>query len=198
MNLLGLLDEIRILAANGLKYADNEYDRVRYARLRELVEDHYSQTLDLPAKEVRARLRVELGHVTPKIGADAAIFDGAGRILLMQRVDSGTWCLPCGWVDAGESPSEAVIREVQEETGLTVRPTKLVGLFFRAASIEAGPHGVVSALYLCEVECGTLRCSDEGLDLRYWDIDDVSEWYVHHGLMARAARDELRDSGRDV
>ena len=198
MDLLGLLDEIRIMAANGLKYADNEYDRVRYARLRELAEDYYSEVLDLPREQVRARLRSELGHVTPKVGADAAIFDASGRILLMQRADNRTWCLPCGWVDAGESPSETVVREVSEETGLAVSVTKLLGLFSRPASAEAGPHGVVSVLYLCKVESGTLHCSNEGLELRYWNIVDVPEWHAHHELMARAARDELRKSGRDV
>ena len=189
MDILGLLDEIRILAANGLKYADNEYDRVRYTRLRELVEEHYGKALELPDEEVRKRLRAELGHITPKVGSDGAIFDDLQRVLLMRRADNGTWCLPCGWVDPGESPSETVVREVMEETGLRVRPQRLVGLFARPASAEAGPHGVVSVLFLCEVEGGSLSCSSEGLELRYWEIEQVPEWHAHHELMARAARE---------
>ncbi len=189
MDILGLLDEIRILAANGLRYADNDYDRARYARLRELSEEHYGQLLELPAGEVRARLRAELGHITPKVGADGAIFDESGRILLMLRSDNRTWCLPCGWVDPGESPAETVVREVREETGLHVRPERLLGLFARPASVEAGPHGVISVLFLCEVESGVLTCSSEGLELRYWELEDVPEWHAHHELMARAARD---------
>lgn len=192
MDILELLDEIRILAANGLRYANNEYDRTRYARLMELVEEHYGSVLELPAAEVRARFRVELGHITPKVGSDAAIFDDSGRILLMLRADNRTWCLPCGWIDPGESPEEAVSREVEEETGLFVRPRKLVGLFPRRAGRRTGPHGTVSILYLCDVERGTLRRSDEGLDLRYWDIDDVPEWHAHHELLARAALEAMR------
>ena len=187
MDILRLLDEIRILAANGLKYADNEYDRVRYARLRDLVEEHYGEVLELPGAEVRERLRAELGHITPKVGGDGAIFNDSRRILLMRRADNGTWCLPCGWVDPDESPSETVVREVREETGLHVRAERLVGLFARPASVEAGPHGVVSVLFICEVESGTLSCSSEGLELRYWEIEDVPEWHAHHELLARAA-----------
>jgi len=191
-----LLDELRILAANGLRYADNEYDRVRYARLRELVEEHYGKALELPDEEVRKRLRAELGHITPKVGSDGAIFDDRKRVLLMRRADNGTWCLPCGWVDPGESPSETVVREVMEETGLRVSPQRLVGLFARPASAEAGPHGVVSVLFLCEVESGSLSCSSEGLELRYWEIEQVPEWHAHHELMARAAREAREELER--
>ena len=188
MDILQLLDEVRILASNGLEYADNEYDRERYTRLMELVAEYYGHVLDLPPKEVRDRFRRELGHVTPKVGSDGAIFNDSGHILLMQRVDNGTWCLPCGWIEPDETPSEAVSREVREETGLEVRPKKLVGLFPRQVGGTAGPHIVISVLYLCEVLGGTLACSFEGLGLRYWEIDDVPEWHAHHERLARAAK----------
>ncbi len=195
MDVLQLLDEIRILASNGLEYAGNEYDRERYARLMALAEEYYGQALDLPPSEVRERFRSELGHITPKVGSDAAIFDDSGRVLLMQRSDSGTWCLPCGWMEPGENPPETASREAKEETGLVVRPTTLVGLFPRQAGENAGPHGVISILYLCEVEGGTLTCSPEGVDLRYWEIDEVPKWHAHHELLARAAAEVRKNDG---
>ena len=191
MDLLELLDEIRILASNGLEYANNDYDRERYTRLLELVSERYGQALDVPPPEVRERFRAELGHVTPKVGGDGAIFDDSGRVLLMRRADDGTWCLPCGWTEPGEAPSQTVVREVKEETGLDVRPTELVGLFPRPAGGRNGPHAVISVLYLCEVEDGALTCSSEGLELRYWEVDDVPVWFAHHERMARAARDAI-------
>ncbi len=193
MDILELLDEIRILASNGLEYADNEYDRERYTRLTELVAEYYGRALELPSSEVRERFRAELGHITPKVGGDGAIFDDSGCILLLRRVDSGTWCLPCGWTEPGEAPLQTVVREVKEETGLDVRPTELVGLFPRPAGGINGPHAVISVLYLCEVEGGSLACSSEGLELRYWEIDEVPVWYAHHERLARAARDAIGD-----
>ena len=65
------------------------------------------------------------------VGCAAVIFDSRARemILLTRRSDNGKWCLPGGRMEPGESASEACAREVLEETGLTVTPTKLVGVY---------------------------------------------------------------------
>jgi len=187
MDILPLLDELQILARNGLTYAQNPYDRERYARLLELASLYYGAALDLPPAEVRHRLAADLGHATPKVGADAAIFDHEGHLLLMQRADDGRWCLPCGWVEPHESPAEAAIREAREETGLEVRPVHLVEVFTRVPSALYGPHAVVAVVYLCEVTGGTLQGSHEGLDLRYWPIPAVPLWHADHERYAMAA-----------
>jgi hypothetical protein len=83
MDILSLLDELQIIARNGLHYAQNPYDRERYERLMELTTRYYSEALDLPPSEVRERLSKELGYATPKVEADAAIFNVAGEILLV-------------------------------------------------------------------------------------------------------------------
>jgi 8-oxo-dGTP diphosphatase len=60
----------------------------------------------------------------------AVVHDGAGRLLLIQRGHDphrGLWSLPGGRIEAGESPEQAVVREVREETGLVVTPQHPVG-----------------------------------------------------------------------
>jgi 8-oxo-dGTP pyrophosphatase MutT (NUDIX family) len=52
------------------------------------------------------------------LGAFAIIFDEQNRVLLSHRRDMDLWNLPGGGVESGELPTEAVIREVKEETGL--------------------------------------------------------------------------------
>src|SRR5262249_55673783 len=52
-----------------------------------------------------------------------------GEILLIQRSDNGNWALPGGAIDLGESLTQAAIREVQEETGITCQITGLVGIY---------------------------------------------------------------------
>lgn len=94
MEILGLLDELRTMACNGLTYATNPYDRERYERLLHLTSQSYAEILDLPSEKIREQLRAELGYITPKVGADAAIFDDEGRILLHLRADDRCWCLP--------------------------------------------------------------------------------------------------------
>jgi len=98
MDILPLLDELRTIARNGLTYATGPYDRERYERLFDLTCRYYGQALDLPPEAARARLAAELGYITPKVGADAAIVEDDGRILLVRRADDGRWCLPGGWV----------------------------------------------------------------------------------------------------
>jgi 8-oxo-dGTP pyrophosphatase MutT (NUDIX family) len=188
MNILGLLDELRTIACNGLTYTKDPYDRERYERLLRLACEHYAEIIDLPTAEVQVRLRAELGYITPKVGADAAIFDGEGRILLHQRADDHCWCLPCGWVDPNESPEEAVVREVREETGLEAQPLELVGIFTRKPGLYGNLYTMIAIVYLCEVTGGELTLSHEGVDLRYWPIEEVTEWHANHESYARAAR----------
>lgn len=191
MNILPLLDELRIIAQNGLEYTDDPHNQRRYERLRELVGIYYGEPLDVPPEMIRDRLVDELGHVTPKVGANAAVFDDEGRILLMKRADDETWCLPGGFVDPNESPAETVVRETREETGLNVQPTELVQLYTRKPG-EHGPHCLVSPIYLCEVVDGDLQLSHEGDALRYREPSDVSNWHKDHRQRARDAYDRWR------
>jgi ADP-ribose pyrophosphatase YjhB (NUDIX family) len=186
-NYLALLDEIQSIARTGLNYSADPYARAHYARLLELATMHYANALDLPEPEVRSRLQGELGSLTPKVGADAAIFDDEGRILLVERADDRRWGLPAGWVEPNEAPVCTVVREVREEIGLEIEPLHLVDVMFRPASVEYGPHAVVSVVYLCGVSDGDIALSHEVLAARYWAIDDVPLWHKDHLKFARAA-----------
>lgn len=193
MDLLPLLDELQTIARNGLAFATNPYDRERYARLLDLAATYYGHALDLPPPDVRSRLAAELGYITPKVGAEAALFDADGHILLVRRADDGQWCLPCGWVEPNESPLEAAIREAKEETGLDVRPLTLVDVFTRKPNIGYGPHTAVAVVYLCEIVGGTIQGSHEGEEVRYWNVENVPAWHELHEQYARAAYGAWRE-----
>lgn len=183
---LELLDELRVIALNGLEYADDSYDEERYDRILELVSDRYGELADLPTAEVRDRFESRLGHVTPNVGARAVVADDEGRVLLMKRADDGAWGLPGGYAEPGETPAETAVREAREETGLTVRPDDLVTFAYRAP--DAGnPHGFVGAVYRCSVTGGSRELSHEGDALRYWDVDEVPEWHADDERVTRDA-----------
>jgi ADP-ribose pyrophosphatase YjhB (NUDIX family) len=187
-DLLTLLEELQSIARTGLNYSTDPYARAHYSRLLELAAIHYGKALDLPAAEVRGRLQGELGSITPKVGADAAIFDDEGRILLVERSDDRCWGLPAGWVDPNEAPVNTVRREAREELSLEVEPVQLVDVMFRPASAEWGPHAVVSIVYLCEVRGGEIALSHEVLAARFWTIEEVPVWHKDHLKFAKAAR----------
>ncbi len=195
MDILPLLDELQTIACNGLNFATGAYDRERYERLLELASRYYGQALDLPPPAVRRRLRSELGYITPKVGAEAAVFDDDGKLLLVRRSDDGCWCLPCGWVEPNESPAEAAMRETREETGLVVRATRLVDVFTRKADQGFGPHSAIAVVYLCEVVGGAIRPSHEAVEVCYCRIADVGAWHERHCEYAEAAYAAWRADG---
>jgi ADP-ribose pyrophosphatase YjhB (NUDIX family) len=188
VDILPLLDELQTIARNGLNFTTNPYDRERFQRLLILATEYYGQALDLPPAEVRRRFVAELGYITPKVGAESAIFDREGRILLVQRLDDRLWCLPCGWVEPNESPEEAASREAREETGLEVQTRHLVGVFTRKPNAGHGPHTAVAIVYLCDIVGGTPQPrSHEVLEVRYWRIEEVPGWHELHQRYAEAA-----------
>lgn len=76
------------------------------------------------------RLRGTIGHdllLLPAVGA--IVFDQQGNVLLQQRVDNGRWSVPVGGMDPYETPADAVVREVWEETGVLVEPQRVIGVY---------------------------------------------------------------------
>src|SRR5207244_330758 len=64
------------------------------------------------------------------LGCLATLFDVTGqKVLLTQRGDNGQWVLPGGAMESGESLAEACAREMLEETGVTVRVARLLGVY---------------------------------------------------------------------
>ena len=61
--------------------------------------------------------------------AAAAFVLHDGKVLLTQRTDNGNWSMPSGAQDLGESLTQTAVRETLEETGITVQPTGVVGIF---------------------------------------------------------------------
>lgn len=194
-DVLSLADEVQAIARTGLHYSDNPFDRERYSRLLAAAEREYSSVTGLATEVVAERLAADLGYVTAKVGADAAVFDERDRVLLVRRVDDGKWGLVAGWVDTNESPEQTVVRELAEEAGVEARIDRLVGVFFREAAATTTPHGTVSVVYLCSITGGSLRAQPhEVLELAWRAIDDVEPhgWHHHHELLARAALETRR------
>jgi hypothetical protein len=70
------------------------------------------------------------------LGAFAVIFNERGEVLLCLRRDLPLWNLPGGGVEPGESPREAVVREVREEVCLDVEVERLAGVYWKPESPE--------------------------------------------------------------
>ena len=113
------------------------------------------------------------------------IRDADGRVLLQRRADDGGWGLPAGAIDPGETPADAVIREVYEETGLEVHPTRVIGVFGGTALRFRYPNGdeaeYTTIVFACEVLGGTLECRDgECVELRFFPVERMPSLDAHY------------------
>jgi 8-oxo-dGTP pyrophosphatase MutT (NUDIX family) len=107
-----------------------------------------------------------------RTSVSAVIFDRRGRLLLQQRSDGGQWGLPGGSVEIGESLHQAVVREVHEETGLTVVPGRVIGLYsdptFQIVRyLDGNAWHYVNVCFECRVRGGALTTCDETLALAW-------------------------------
>jgi 8-oxo-dGTP pyrophosphatase MutT (NUDIX family) len=186
-NYLDLLDQLRAIAQLGINYSKDPYDLERYNRLMELACSEYAGLTGLEPASIRERFSRELGYITPKLGVQGALFDTEGRLLLEQRKDDALWGLPSGWVEAGEGPETALVREFQEEAGLAVEPVKVIGFYTRLPGEYHQPHSSVHILYLCRLLNGSLRKSHESLDMVYSDPAVIRHWHKDHRAQAEAA-----------
>ena len=111
-------------------------------------------------------------YQNPALAVDAAVRCN-DTVLLIQRGNEpwkGAWALPGGFVDYGEDPRDAVLRELEEETGLK---GKIIGLLDARGHPDRDPRKhIVSIVYLVEAE-GEPRGGDDAADARFWPIDLV-------------------------
>jgi 8-oxo-dGTP diphosphatase len=119
---------------------------------------------------------------TPLVGVGAVVVD-EGRVLLVRRGTEplrGEWSLPGGLLEVGESLIAGVVREVREETGLTVEPVELIELLDRIyREGERVRYHYVIADYLCRVVGGALQAATDADAVRWVER---AEWNSHSAV----------------
>jgi ADP-ribose pyrophosphatase YjhB (NUDIX family) len=142
---------LQAIAQDGLTYTRDDYDIGRYEQLREVAAEILAAHSTGELHSARELLELETGPATPKVDVRAAVFD-ADRILLVKEPDDGSWSLPGGWADVGETPAEAAVREVREETGYRVRAGRLISAYDRDRQGHPSiPYHVYKLVFLCEI-----------------------------------------------
>ena len=111
-----------------------------------------------------------------RLGTSAIIFNSEGKFLLTKREDNGQWCLPGGAVESGESLAEACAREVLEETGMSVRMKRLVGVYSHPDQLVVYKDGhkayIVAIHFEAEVVGGEPGLSNETTDFGYFSLEE--------------------------
>jgi ADP-ribose pyrophosphatase YjhB (NUDIX family) len=122
---------LQALAQSGITYARDPYDIERYEAVREIAVEVLAAHAGMPRETVRGLFAADAGYATPKLDVRGVVFRDDGALLLVRERSDGGWTLPGGWVDVGEAPSEAVEKEVRQESGYVVRAAKVLALLDR-------------------------------------------------------------------
>ena len=192
MPTLAQLRELQSIAQAGLTYTRDDYDRDRFARLRDLTAELLAEQTGQDAAEVTTLLRVEQGYLTPKVDVRVVVLNAAGEVLLTRERADGRWSLPGGWADPGESPTQIAVREVREETGRAVRATRLLAVMDKAQH----PHPPdLWAVYKLFVQCDLTGAPDavhtenlETLDSAFFPVDTLPPLSLPRNLPEQVRR----------
>jgi 8-oxo-dGTP diphosphatase len=133
----------------------------------------------------------------------AIVRDDTGHVLLVRRIDTGDWELPGGRVDPGESATDALKREVAEESGLVVEPVRVSGIYTDPGHVVRPAQTTTSATTADEIRQPFAVCFHatalpgvprpdlvEVSDARWWPVTEVDAlpmqpavWLrLHHAL----------------
>lgn len=159
---------LQAIAQNGLTYSDNPFDIERYQQIRAVAAEILSTHSQLDADKILDLFNREEGYATPKVDVRAAVFR-ENEILLVKEREDGCWTLPGGWVDVGEAPSQAIVREVYEESGYQTQAIKLLAVYDR--NLHGHPpirHHVYKLFFLCQLLGGTPTKSFETEEVNFF------------------------------
>lgn len=173
MSALEWARRIQAIAQTGLAFCKDDYDRERYEQLQALAITMLSAELRIPGDVANATYSHDSGYATPKIDVRGAAFVG-GRVLLVRERSDGRWTLPGGWADVEDSPSEAVIREIREESGFEARAVKLAAVYDRSRhGHPPAAHHAYKLFFICEITGGARATSLETDAADFFALDDL-------------------------
>ncbi|MEF8788053.1 MAG: NUDIX hydrolase N-terminal domain-containing protein [Planctomycetota bacterium] len=181
--------ELRAIGQTGLNYSENEYERERYERVRQIAADMLARCSTLEPGEAVDLDAADFAYLTPKVDVRGVIFRDDRVLLVREVADQGRWTVPGGWADVNDTPSEAVVREIAEESGYEARPVKLLAVYDREKQghVPPFPCHVYKLFFECEITGGSPGTDHETSGVGFFDVDDLPELSV-----ARVTEDQLR------
>jgi len=131
-------------------------------------------------------------YLDPKLSVIAIIPLAGGVVMVRRAIEPGygLWVVPGGFVDLGEVVEEALVREVQEETLLTVRPLRLLNIY------SYPNHRTIIAAYVTEYVSGELTAGDETLEARVFKLREIPWPQIAFSSTQEALREYISRYGQ--
>lgn len=198
MTVLKWARKVQAVAQTGLAFTQDIYDRGRFQELQELAAELVAAELEIPLGEAKSFWKGDDGYATPKVDVRGAVFKDDQVLLVRERSD-GKWTMPGGWVDVNDSPSDAVVREIFEESGYRAKALKLAALVDRNRHPHPpSVHHIYKLFFLCEITGGSPATSDETDGVDFFPINALPELSIGRTLPSQIARMHEHWLNRDL
>ncbi len=167
---------LQSIAQNGLAYSKNPYDLERFEAIRALASEILAAYTGMEAGPLLDLFAHEEGYATPKVDVRGALFKDEAILLVKEIQDGLRWTLPGGWADVTDTPSQAVLREIREESGYEARAVKLAAVYDRNSRGHPPMYfSVYKLFFLCEITGGAPSTSMETGGVEFFHEDALPE-----------------------
>ncbi|QRV10095.1 NUDIX hydrolase [Bacillus velezensis] len=149
--------QLQSAAQAGLAYSKDIYDIERFEEIRKISVDIMAHHTGIDKRIIKDVFADDTGYPTPKVDIRAAVFKDQSILMVREKSD-GRWALPGGWADIGISPGETAVKEVKEESGIDVKPVKLLAVMDKKCHSHPPSAAHVYKVFIrCEIIGGRLR-----------------------------------------
>ena len=175
---LTIAKKINSIAQTGLAFTKDKFDCERYSELLDLSVQILNHITAIDSKKLEFIFNRDIGYQTPKLGIRAVIFKDQKVLLVKEKMD-GKWCLPGGYADPGLTPGEITIKEVKEESGYDVKPTRILGLIdYNKHQDRPFPFDIYNLFMECEIVGGAPAAGEETSEVGFFDLNQLPELSV--------------------
>lgn len=165
------LQRMIALTDTGLTFTKDPFDRERYEDLRGLLSEMLNQASNLDSEEVAEVLKPTSAYATPLMDVRAWIVEDE-NICLVRGQGENDWALPGGFGEVGYSPTENILKEIEEETGFEAKVERLLAVF-DTNRFQLQSKQYAKFIFECKLLDGQFQKNQEIADLQFFAIDQL-------------------------
>ena len=169
--------KLQAISQTGLHFTENQYDRERYEQIGKIAAEVLAEHTNLSVEELLNLNAAEFGYATPKVDVRGVAFRDDKILLVREIADGGRWTLPGGWADVNETPTQAVIREVWEESGFETKVVKVFAVYDRERQQHkpSYPYSVYKLFFHCQIVGGQPQINNEVSEIAFFSETEIPE-----------------------
>ena len=165
------LQRMIAITDTGLTFTKDPFDRERYEDLRSLLSKMLNQGLDIDSEEVAEVMTPTSAYATPLMDVRAWIVEDE-KICLVRGQGENDWALPGGFGEVGYSPTENILKEIEEETGFEAKVERLLAVF-DTNRFQLQSKQYAKFVFECKLLAGQFQENQEIADLQFFAIDQL-------------------------